>query len=138
MYDAEDATQEAFIRAYQFLNQFDVERPLIPWLKQIAVNVCLNRLEGQKFASPWDDDLALVPDPHPGPEAATILRDRDERIRFELHRLPTRYRLVIELRHFQDLSYEEIAKQLNQPISDVKSNLFRARKLLSQRVKDLR
>ena len=138
IHDAEDATQEAFIRAYQFLDRFDLERPLTPWLKQIVVNVCLNRLEGQKSVSPLDDELAPIPDPHPGPEAATVLRDRDERIRFELHRLPPRYRLVIELRHFQDLSYEEIAKQLKQPISDIKSNLFRARKLLSERLKDLR
>lgn len=138
VHDAEDATQEAFIRAYQFLDKFDSDRPLSPWLKRIAVNVCLNRLEAQKPASSLDDDLAPVPDPHPGPEALTVLRDRDERIRVELHRLPLRYRIVIELRHFQDLSYEEIAKQLRQPVSDVKSNLFRARKLLSERLKDLR
>ncbi len=137
VHDAEDATQEAFIRAYQFLDKFDLNRPLTPWLKQIAVNVCLNRLEGQKSISPLDDELAPIPDPHPDPEAITVLRDRDERISFELHRLPLRYRLVIELRHFQDLSYEEIAKQLRQPVSDVKSNLFRARKLLAEKLRDI-
>ena len=138
IHDAEDAAQEAFLRAYQFLGTFDLDRPLEPWLKQIAANVCLNRLEGRKSYSTLDDELAPVPDPNPGPEALSLLQDRDERIRFELHRLPPRYRIVVELRHFQGLSYEQIARELSQPLSDVKSNLFRARKLLADRLKDLR
>jgi RNA polymerase sigma-70 factor (ECF subfamily) len=137
IHDAEDATQEAFIRAYQFFEAFDSERPLVPWLKRIAVNVCLNYLEGQKSVSPLDDELAPAPDPNPGPEALTVNHNRDERIRIELHRLPARYRLVIELRHFQDLSYEEIANELRRPLSDIKSDLFRARKLLAERLKDI-
>ena len=137
VHDAEDATQEAFIRAYQFFDRYDVERPLAPWLKRIAVNVCLNRLEGLKIASTLDDEVVPVPDPNPGPEAQTVNRDRDERIRSELLRLPSRYRLVIELQHFQDLSYEEIAKELKRSLSDVKSDLFRARRLLAERLKDL-
>jgi RNA polymerase sigma-70 factor (ECF subfamily) len=136
--DAEDAAQEAFLRAYQFLGTFDSDRPLRPWLKQIAANVCLNRLEGQKPSSPLDEELAHVPDPNPSPEALKVQLDRDERIRFELKRLPPRYRIVIELRHFQGLSYEQIASELGQPLSDVKSNLFRARRLLAERLKDLR
>ncbi len=138
VHDAEDAAQETFIRAHQFIHTFDSERPLAPWLKRIAANVSLNRLEGKKFASALDDESVFVSDPSPGPEALIVLHDRDERIRFELHRLPPRYRIVIELRHFQDLSYEEIAAELKQPLNDVKSDLFRARKLLSKRLKDLR
>lgn len=137
VHDAEDAAQETFIRAYQFFEGFDINRPLAPWLKRIAVNVCLNRLEGYKPASSLDDELAPAPDPDPSPEAQAVDRDRSERIRSELSRLPPRYRLVIELRHFQDLSYEQIAKELKRPLSDIKSDLFRARKLLAERLKDL-
>ncbi len=135
--DSEDAAQETFIRAFQFFDKFDADRPLAPWLKRIAVNVCLNRLEGIKPASSLDDEAAPAPDPNPGPEALTVNRARDERIRIELSQLPPRYRIVIELRHFQELSYEEIAKELKRPMSDVKSDLFRARKILSERLKDL-
>lgn len=135
--DAEDAAQETFIRAFQFFDKFDVDRSLAPWLKRIAVNVCLNRLEAAKPASSLDDEAAPAPDPNPGPEALTVNRARDERIRSELNRLPPRYRLVIELRHFQELSYGEIAKELKRPLSDVKSDLFRARKILAERLKDL-
>jgi RNA polymerase sigma-70 factor (ECF subfamily) len=136
--DAEDATQETFVRAYQFFDRFDVDRPLAPWLKRIAVRVCLNRLEGFKPASTLDDELVSASDPDPGPEMQTVHRSQDERIRHELSCLPPRYRAVIELRHFQDLSYEEIAKELERSLSDVKSDLFRARKLLAERLKDLR
>jgi len=136
--DAEDSAQEAFIRAYQFLGTFDLERPIAPWLKRIAANVCLNRLEGQRAFSVLDDELAPLPDPNAGPEALSVARHRDERIRFELSRLPPRYRAVIELRHFQDLSYEEIASELKRPLSDIKSDLFRARKLLAEQLKDLK
>ncbi len=136
--DAEDAAQETFLRAWQFFDRFDSNRPLAPWLKRIAVNVCINRLEALKPASGLDEETDPAPDPNPGPEAQTVTRDRDQRIRFELSRLPPRYRIVIELRHFQELSYEQIAEELKRPLSDVKSDLFRARKLLAERLKDLR
>jgi RNA polymerase sigma-70 factor, ECF subfamily len=137
VHDAEDAAQDTFIRAYQFIGKFDNSRPLAPWLKRIAVNVCLNRLEAQKPTSTLDDELAPAPDPNPGPEAQIVAKDRQERIRAEMSRLPARYRAVIELRHFQDLSYEETARELKRPLSDIKSDLFRARKLLAERLKDL-
>ena len=135
--DAEDATQEAFIRAYRFFDGFDLDRPLAPWLIRIAVNVCLNRVEGQVPAAELDDELFQLPDPTPGPEVQTMIRDRNENVRSELSRLPLRYRAVIELRHFQGLSYGEIAKELKRPLSDIKSDLFRARKLLAERLKGL-
>jgi RNA polymerase sigma-70 factor (ECF subfamily) len=136
--DAEDATQDAFIRAYQFFDRFDVERSLAPWLKRIAVNVCLNRLNTQKPASSLDEDLPPPKDPHPGPEVLTATRQRQEQIRAEIIRLPSRYRAVIELRHFQELSYDEIARALKRPLNSVKSDLFRARKLLAERLKELK
>ncbi len=135
--DAEDAAQETFMRAFHFFGRYDPDRPLGPWLKRIAVNVSLNRLQAEKPAGPLDEDAAPLPDPNPGPEALAISRGRTDRIRAELLRLPPRYRAVIELRHFQDLSYEEIARELGCPLSDVKSDLFRARKLLAERLKDL-
>ena len=136
-HDAEDAVQEAFIRSYRFFDRFDVDRPLAPWLKRIAVNVCLNRIDMEKPVSSLDDDLPPPRDPQPGPEAQTAIHQREERIRAEILRLPPRYRAGIELRHFQELSYDEIARALKRPLSDVKSDLFRARKLLAERLKDI-
>ena len=137
-HDAEGATQDAFIRAYQFFDRFDLDRPLAPWLKRIAVNVCLNRLNADKPTSSLDDDLPLPRDPHPGPEAQMATRQRQEQIRAAITGLPLQYRAVIELRHFQELSYNEIALVLKRPLSTVKSDLFRARKLLAERLKELK
>ena len=136
--DAEDAAQEAFLRAYQFFDKFDVDRPLAPWLKRITANVCFNRMGTLKTASSLDEGLLAPADPHPGPETQTSHRQQAARIRAEIFSLPPRYRAVIELRHFHDLSYEEIAHELGRPLSDVKSDLFRARKLLADRLKDLK
>jgi RNA polymerase sigma-70 factor (ECF subfamily) len=135
--DAEDAVQETFLRAYRFWHTFDASRPAGPWLKRITVNVCLGRLNRSTPDQPLEEDLLQPPDPQPGPEAQVEQRSLQERLRSELLRLPPRYRAVIELRHYQELSYEEIAATLERPLSDVKSDLFRARKLLSARLREL-
>ena len=68
------------------------------------------------------------------PEAVQEVRERSDQIREALASLPPHYRVVIELRHYQEMSYDEIAAELNLPLSDVKSHLFRARKLLAEKL----
>lgn len=141
--DAEDLTQEAFVRVYRAMASFDTTRPLAPWLKRITTNACLNWLERQK-ARPQttasdlvatdeaDDPLDHFADPGGTPEQQLTGDEQTRQIRLALTRLPARYRVMIELRHYQDLSYEEIAAALDVPVSTVKSDLFRARKRLEQ------
>ena len=128
--EAEDATQETFLRAYRAIQKLDPQRPPGPWLKKIAVNVCLNWLERRGTLSLEDE--TTIPGPDPGPESQTIEREQNNQIRAALLSLPPRYRAAIELRHFQELSYAEMAETLNRPLSDIKSDLFRARKLLAE------
>jgi RNA polymerase sigma-70 factor (ECF subfamily) len=135
--DAEDATQDAFIRAYRSFPSFDPDRPPGPWLKKIAVNVCLNRLEHRQDLPLIDEAPPYDLDPHPGPEVQTERRDLSDRIRSELLHLSPRYRAAIELRHFQGLNYAEMAEVLSCPMNNLKSDLFRARRLLADRLKDL-
>ena len=137
-HDAEDAVQETFLRAYQFQHTYKADQPPGPWLKRIAVNVCLQRLGKNIPAQPLDEELVQPLDPQPGPQSQLEARDLQERIQIELQRLPPHYRAVIELRHFQELSYEEIATVLDRPLSSVKSDLFRARRMLADSMKDLR
>ena len=68
------------------------------------------------------------------PEAVQEVRERSEQIRGALASLPAHYRVVVELRHYQEMSYDEIAAELNIPLSDVKSHLFRARKILAEKL----
>jgi RNA polymerase sigma-70 factor (ECF subfamily) len=127
--EAEDVTQEAFLRAFRAMHTLDPERPPGAWLKKIAVNVCLNRLE-RRGTLTLEDDEAL-PANDPGPESQTIAREQNHLIRAALLSLPARYRAAIELRHYQELSYIEMAETLNRPLSDIKSDLFRARSMLA-------
>jgi RNA polymerase sigma-70 factor (ECF subfamily) len=131
--DAEDATQETFLRAYRAIRTLDPQRLPGPWLKKIAVNVCLNWLE-RRGTLTLEDEIA-IPGPDPGPELQTIEREQNRQIRAALLSLPPRYRAAIELRHFQNLSYTEMAETLNRPLSDIKSDLFRARKLLAEKIR---
>jgi RNA polymerase sigma-70 factor (ECF subfamily) len=134
--EAEDMTQEAFIRAYERLNTFDADRPFGPWVRRVAANVCLNRLERKSLVRvPLDDEYDFPEEKLPAnPEAVLEKHERAGIIRNALLALPPHYRAVIELRHFQDLEYEEIATALNLPMNTVKSHLFRARKILAERL----
>ena len=131
--EAEDLTQETFLRVYSRLDMFDPEREFGPWVRRAAANLCLNHLESQKVTTEIDDDRDA--DESSQPESAVEVRERNEQIRTALSSLPAQYRAVVELRHFQDLSYDEIATELDIPLSDVKSHLFRARKLLAEKLK---
>jgi RNA polymerase sigma-70 factor (ECF subfamily) len=125
-------TQETFIRAHSRLDTFDLERPFGPWIRRVAANVCLNQLEAQKITSELDDERNAGESERP--ETIYEVKERSEQIRAALVSLPAHYRAVVELRHYQELSYDEIAEELNMPLSDVKSHLFRARKLLAEKL----
>lgn len=143
--EALDAAQDTFVRAYRALRSFDQERPFGPWIGRIATNVALASVQRRRsLVVPWPrraprpgDESAAgagVPDPAEGPEGAYLAAEQGARLRRAILALPPHYRAVVELRHFQELSYEEIAAALAIPLSDVKSHLFRARRLLRERL----
>jgi RNA polymerase sigma-70 factor (ECF subfamily) len=135
--EAEDLTQETFLRAYQHLEQYDPERPFGAWIRRVATNLCINHYRLlEQVDLPLDEELR---GPLPGspmtPELILVKAEKSEQVREAIRSLPPVYRVVIELRHFQDLSYTEIADQLDLPVSDVKSHLFRARRLLAEKLR---
>jgi len=134
--EAEDLAQEAFIRAHSRLHLYDPDRPFGPWVRRLAANLCLNRLEEQRrLELPLDEaQEELRSGPGPGPEERLTQAEQSHALRRVVLALPPVYRAVIELRHFQELSYDEIAESLKIPLSDVKSHLFRARRLLAARI----
>lgn len=130
--EAEDAAQEAFIRAFGRLSTFQPERPFGPWMRRVAANLCLNQLDARREAVPLDEERDEAAELTP--EASRMQTEQSQAVRTALISLPAHYRAVVELRHFQELSYDEIAAELNLPLSDVKSHLFRARKLLAEKL----
>lgn len=131
--EAEDMTQETFIRALDRLGTFNLDLPFAPWIKRVAANLCLNRLESARPESSLDDERD-EPATDETPEAAHDESERAKQVRRALRQLPAHYRIVIELRHYQDMSYDEIARTMKLPLSDVKSHLFRARKILAEKL----
>jgi RNA polymerase sigma-70 factor, ECF subfamily len=139
--EALDVAQDAFVRAFHALGTFDQERPFGPWIGRIATNVALAGLQrrrvptvalGRVFGAEGEGAEVAPPDPASGPEEEFLAAERGAELRRAILALPPHYRAAIELRHFQELSYEEIAATLGMPLSDVKSHLFRARKLLRE------
>ncbi|MCA9882456.1 MAG: sigma-70 family RNA polymerase sigma factor [Anaerolineae bacterium] len=135
--EAEDATQEAFIRAYLNLHRYDLTRPFKTWLLSIASNHCIDRLRKRRmqFLSldeplPSGSALALSSD-EPGPEQVTMSNERGQLIQGLLDQLKPDDRAAIIYRYWYDYSYAEIADVLDSTESAIKSRLFRARRLLA-------
>jgi RNA polymerase sigma-70 factor (ECF subfamily) len=134
--DAEDLAQEAFLRAYQRLRSYDAERPFGPWVRQVAARLCLNHLERpDRSTFPLDEENDWPAASGEEPEAKSGEREKGQTIRRALLALPAKQRTAVELRHFQELSYDEIAAAMGLPLSDVKSHLFRGRKALAEKLK---
>ncbi len=133
---AADITQETFLRAYQALPRFDLERPLAPWLCRIAVNLSLNWLKRRRptvsLDSPSLAPAVLADQPSTDPQTALLRQERRQILHRAIQSLPPEQRAIIELRHFQGLSYEEIAASLNLTLGNVKTRLYRARRHLRQ------
>jgi RNA polymerase sigma-70 factor (ECF subfamily) len=132
--EAEDLAQETFIRAFRRLATYDPDRPFGPWVRRVATRVCLNHLDRRTPPSQEldeDRDRPLVAARNE-PENVFAGAQASAGLRRAIMQLPPRYRAVIELRHYQEMSYAEIAELLEIPLSDVKSHLYRARKVLAR------
>ena len=125
--DARDATQVTFLRAYEGLDRYDPNRKFFSWIYRIAVNECLNVKRGQRPQEALVDQA----DTREGPFDALDRAETRIRVEAALQALTFEYREVIVLRHFADLSYEEIAEAVSAEPKTVKSRLFSARQKLA-------
>jgi len=136
--DASEITQEAFLAAWQGLPSFRGEARFSTWLYRIAYNCALRQLDIHKRDKALQ--LALQADQMTESEddvqktAHLDMLDNQELVQEQLSQLPTKYRIVLVLRHLQDMTYEEMAEVLTMPIGTIKTHLFRARNLLKERL----
>jgi RNA polymerase sigma-70 factor (ECF subfamily) len=134
--EANEVTQETFLAAWQGLAGFRGNALFSTWLYRIAYNCALKQLEQRKrdnalqVAIQIEQTDLIDSDERVG--AALEVRDRQKLVREHLSALPTKYRIVLILRHLQEMTYEEIAEILTLPIGTVKTHVFRARKLLKE------
>jgi RNA polymerase sigma-70 factor (ECF subfamily) len=130
--DAEDLTQEVFLKLFERAGTFDGRARFSTWIHRLTVNACLHRIEreGLRRAQPLPEDDESPADPCGGP--GEPLERREERVELEalLGRLAPEQRAVLVLREVEELSYQEIAEALAIPVGTVMSRLSRARERL--------
>jgi RNA polymerase sigma-70 factor, ECF subfamily len=134
--EAQDITQEIYMRVWRALPSFRGESKFSTWLYRIAVNTCLNRrrqLRGQlRIVDPNEDVLERLVATDDDPAASTMVSERNQVLWSAVDRLPEKYRLIITLFYQQQLSYPEIAALLALPLGTVKAHLNRARAALAK------
>jgi len=132
--DAEDATQETFLRAYMHLHRYDANRRFLNWILTIASNLCIDRLRKRRITWLDLDDIPFyesTPSHLPRPEKVTMQQQERLDIQAWLNKLPPDYRVPLILLYWYDFSYAEIADTMQLSIPAVKSRLHRARKKLA-------
>lgn len=136
-HEAEDVAQEVFVRAWRSLPAFRAESALSTWLYRIVTNLCYNRLPGlkQNLAALDPDEEVELPDERQEVEGVFISAELKQSLQTAVSHLPHSYRLLITLRHIQNLSYAEIAEITNLPLGTVKTGIHRARQLLREALK---
>lgn len=138
--DAEDLTMEAFAKAFKNLHKFKKDYTFSTWLFRIATNNTIDfirkkKLKTMSLNTTLSDDGGNavnidVEDDENNPQDEFIRSQRIEMVRVFVDKLPAKYRKLVELRYFQELSYDEIAKELDKPLGTVKAQLHRSRELL--------
>lgn len=136
--DVDDLTQEAFIKAYNALDTFQFAYNFSAWIYRIASNSCIDFLRKKRFNTisinqsiGGEDDLYIdIPSNDMTPDVKMISKERKKILNKAINELPENYRVIIQLRHHEEMDYKEIADKLDIPLGTVKAHLFRARKLL--------
>ena len=131
--DADDVSQDVFLRAFHRLGQYRGESPFRAWLLRIAHNTALNAVARQRptpRAEVPDEEADELSPTERTPAEALEESERRERLLLKLREVPPAHRTVLVLRDLEGLSYEEIAEVTQAPLGSVKGRLFRARREL--------
>ncbi len=132
---AHDCAQDAFIRAYRALHQYDPAYPFGPWLFRITTNASLNFIQRGRGREITVEELPEDPEPpETGPELMTVRKEEVQEVLAAMAELPPAYRAALTLRHMQQLSYQEVSDALGIPLGTVKTHLHRARAALKAKL----
>ena len=144
--DAEDLTVEAFAKAFKNLYKFKKDYTFSTWLFRIATNNSIDfirkkKLDTTSLNTAYQDDSGAdvtmdVKDKNLNPQEEAIKAQKIELVQLFVTKLPAKYQRLVRLRYFKELSYEEIARELEAPLGTVKAQLHRARELLQDLVRD--
>lgn len=146
--DAEDLTIEAFAKAFKNLHKFKKDYTFSTWLFRIATNNAIDFIRKKKlktlslnttFKNDSGDDVNIdVEDENLNPQQEAIKSQKIELVQMFVTKLPSKYQRLVKLRYFEELSYDEIARELDAPLGTIKAQLYRARELMYELVKSKR
>lgn len=146
--DAEDLTIESFAKAFKSLHRFKKDFTFSTWLFRIATNNTIDfirkkRLNTMSISNTFTDDngdaVSMdVEDENLNPQEEAIKAQKIELIQIFVDKLPSKYQKLVRLRYYQELSYEEIAVELEAPLGTVKAQLHRARELMYEMIRNKR
>ncbi len=134
--EAEQAAQEAFIRAWTRLDSYNPQHKFSTWLLSITSNYCIDLIRKRRkqllsIDGPLPPHPALTSERSLGPEARAVQSEEKDVVQELLDTLPEEYRETVVLRYWYDMSYDEIAEVMKTTVSAIKSRLFRARRQLA-------
>ena len=139
--DAEDITIQTFSKAFDKIETFKEQYEFKTWLIAISKNIHIDLIRKRKSSfsnttSKSDDDVVYdIIDESPSPEDDIITEQNLAKLLRDIKKLKPHYQEVINLRYFQEYSYQEISQELNEPVNNVKVKLLRAKKLLAEIIK---
>lgn len=136
--DADDIVQDTFLKAFNALHSYNQTFPFPAWLYKIASNTCIDYFRRKRIRPisieninrDGGDIYDIISDKSTPIDVNIINNETKEELLKAVEQLPLRYKQCIQLRHFEELSYEEISIKMNLPLGTVKITLFRARKML--------
>jgi RNA polymerase sigma factor (sigma-70 family) len=137
--DIDDLTQETFIKAYNALDTYRSDFPFSAWIYRIASNNCIDFLRKKRFQmvslstpiDPSDEESTFeIKDTSYQPDLNYMSLERRKALKNAIESLPENYRLIVQMRHEEELDYKDISDKLNLPLGTVKAHLFRARKIM--------
>jgi len=138
----EDITIQTFSRAFDKIETFKEEFKFKTWLITISKNIHIDLVRKEKknisqsFSTDNNETIYQVLDENPSPEDSIITEQNLAKLLRDIKKLKPHYQEVINLRYFQELSYKEISKKLNEPMNNVKVKLLRAKKLLAEIIQE--
>lgn len=140
--EAEDITQEAFLRVYSNISRYDHNHKFSTWIFRIATNLCIDRLRKRKMVYSLDQEVtgaegldfySQIPDQKlKNPEDEVITIELQQQVQQAIDRLPVQYKSIMILRYLQDLSLQEISDIVDLPVTTVKTRVHRGREALKK------
>ncbi len=125
---AEDIMQNAFLRVYDRIDQFDLTRPFEPWFMRIVINLTLQAIGSQRRLV--DLDALVLPDPTPDPDAQAETHEEEQAVREALAVLSPEQRAVVVFRYYLGYTESEMARELKEPLGTVRWRLYAAHRRL--------